>query len=360
MVYMRRLAELKRILHDRKIDAAIIAHLPNVRYLSGFTGTSGALVISAEKSLFVTDFRYEEQAKKQVSGFEVEIYKNPFDNFLGSILRKLGKKVMGFESNSVSHAQFERWASNANTKWVSLNRAVETLRMIKDNEELKSIKKAAKIVDDAFKYILAYIRPGVFERDIAIELEYFMRRHGAERSAFELIVASGRRSAMPHAANSFNKIRRNSFLVIDIGAVYEGYCSDMTRTVVVGQATGKQREIYQAVLDAQASAFDSIKCGKKASSVDKAARSILKKRGLGCYFGHNLGHGVGLEIHELPILGGRSENVLDPGMVFTIEPGVYIPNKEGVRIEDLLVLKKDGIELLTSSPRELIQLSTDI
>jgi len=352
----QRLANLRRMLKQENIDIAVITRLPNVRYLSNFSGSSGSIIITPRRSYFVTDFRYKDQARAEITGCEIKIYPNSFERFLIPLLKRYPGKTIGFESNSVSYAQFKNWSSKLNADWKPLSGAVEQLRMIKDEQEIGRIEKAAQIVDDSFAHILTFIKEGVLEREIAIELEHFMRKAGAERFAFELIVASGKRSAMPHATNSHNEIKKNSFLVLDIGAVFGGYCSDMSRTVFLGKAHADDKTTYQAVLDAQTGALDSIECEKKASEIDKKARDILEERGLGIYFGHNLGHGVGLEIHELPVLGPKSNDVLKPGMVFTVEPGVYLHNKGGVRIEDLVTLKPGGIEILTKSPKELIEL----
>jgi Xaa-Pro aminopeptidase len=356
MATARRLAKLRQTLRKKNIDVAIITKLPNVRYLSDFTGTSGALVISSRKAFFVTDFRYKKQAEEEISEYEIEIYRDSFDVFLGSLLKRLKSQVIGFESHFVSYEQFEKWFSKINAKWVPLDCAVEKLRMLKSHEELERIEKATEIVDNAFSYILTFIKPGITEREIAIELEYFMRKQGAEKAAFDLIIASGKRSAMPHATNSFFKLKKNSFLVIDIGAVYQGYCSDMTRTAFIGKAKDERIKMYEIVLDAQKRALSKISCGKRASEIDKVARNFLARQGMGANFGHNLGHGVGLEIHEIPVLGPKSDDVLESGMVFTVEPGVYFANDGGVRIEDIVVLKEDGVKILTKSPKELIEL----
>ncbi len=354
MAVLQRLAKLRQALNRINVDTAIITKLPNVRYLSNFTGTSATIVISPRKNFFLTDFRYQKQAQKEISEYEIEIYKDSFDMHLSSLLRRLKSDVVGFESNFVSCTQFEKWSSKIKTKWAPLDQLVENLRMVKDKEEIMKIQKAVKIVDDAFSHILAFIKPGISEREVAIESEYFMRRQGAERFDFELIIASGKRSALPHATNSFFKIKKDSFLVIDMGAVYQGYCSDLTRTVFVGKPKDKEVKRYQSVLDAQARALEKIGCGVGASEVDKAARKFLAEQGLSVYFGHNLGHGVGLETHELPVLGPKSDDILQPRMVFTVEPGVYFPNEGGVRIEDLVTLGKGGIKILTKSSKELI------
>lgn len=356
MSFKQRLARLKQKLVESDIDIAVITKLANVRYLSGFTGTCGALIIAPNKSIFITDFRYKEQAEAEVAEYEIEICKSTIDASLSLLPNKFKGKMVGFESRWVSCQQFERWSSSVEVNWTPLNDAVDNLRLIKDQQELAKIESAAKIADKAFLHILEHIKPGILERDVAIELEHFMRLEGAEKCAFDLIVASGPRSAMPHATNGYFEIEQNSFLVIDIGAVYEGYCSDLTRTIFVGKAGAKDREIYNAVLQAQSKALKKVRPGKKVRAIDAAVREELAREGLDIYFGHNTGHGVGLEVHELPVLSGQSEGVLQPGMVFTVEPGVYITGWGGVRIEDLVTLENDNIRLLTGSPKELIEL----
>lgn len=354
MSAIERLHKARKTLKQRNIDAAIITNLPNVRYLTGFTGTSGAVVISSRKAFFVSDFRYQEQTKQEISGYEIEIYKDSFETYLQSLLKRIKCGVVGFEAGFVSCDQLKRWSSKIRAEWTPLNCLIEDLRLIKDEVEISKIKKATEITDRAFSYITNCIKPGISEREIAIELEYFLRKQGADKIAFEFIVASGERSALPHATSSGNEIKTNSFVVIDMGAVYEGYCSDLSRTIFVGKPKKEDFNIYEAVQEAQERAIDAIACGKKAREIDRVARDYLAKENLNKYFGHNLGHGVGLEVHEAPSLGSRSENILEEGMVFTVEPGVYIPGKGGVRIEDLVLLKKNGIDILTKSPKELI------
>jgi len=348
------ITRIRQVLKQKNIDAAVITKLVNVRYLTDFSGTSGALVISPRKAFFLTDFRYQKQAKKQVSGHDIKIYSGSFDSYLCSLIERLRSSTVGFEANSLPYARFKKWASSLKAELIPLDNLVENLRLKKEKKELGKIRKAADISDRAFRHILSFIKPGVQEREIAIELEYFMRKQGADRYAFELIVAGGRRSALPHATNSANKVRENAFLVLDFGAVYKGYCSDLSRTVFVGKPGEKERKLYKAVLSAQEKAVEKVAVGQKARAIDSTAREFLMEQNLGDYFGHNLGHGVGLEIHEAPVLGPKSNDVLQSGMVFTIEPGVYLPEKGGVRIEDLVALGEEGAEVLTKSSKELL------
>jgi len=352
----KRLSKLKKLLVENQIDVAIISRLPNICYLSGFTGTAGNLIVSSKKTILATDFRYRQRAEEEASECEIEIYNNGFDAFLELFLKKNKGKTVGFESDFISFEQFQKWSSLSDVKWISLKQLVEQLRMIKDAKEIEKIEKAAEISDSAFEYILSYLKPGMTEQDIAIELEYFMRQKGAEKVAFDLIVASGKHSAIPHASKSWNKVLNNSLLMIDMGAVYRGYCSDMTRTIIVGECTKREEEIYQTVFEAQEAALRGLKTGIEAREVDKLARDVINKRGFKNKFGHNLGHGVGLEIHELPIIGPRSNNVLNNGMVFTVEPGIYVSGLGGVRIEDVVYFEKGKVRIITKSPKHLIKI----
>lgn len=356
MSIKKRLLKLKAILAESEIDIAIISRLPNVHYLSGFTGTAGTLIISSDKTILTTDFRYLLRAKEESSECEIRIYENGFDAFLEAFLGKYKGKTVGFESNIISFEQYQKWSSLSDVRWVSLKKAVEELRMVKDVGEIKKIEKAAEISDSAFEHILKCLKPGMTEQDIAIELEYFMRQKGAEKVAFDLIVASGENSAIPHANKSWKKISNNSLLLMDMGAVYQGYCADITRTVAIGKCTEKEKEIYKTVFEAQEAALRNLKVGIKARDIDRAARDIISKRGFKDNFCHNLGHGVGLEIHEMPTLGPSSNNVLENGMVFTVEPGIYVSGLGGVRIEDTVCLEKGKARNITKSPKHLIML----
>ena len=352
MEFSERLAALRSVMAQKAMDAAVVCKPANVRYLTGFTGSNGTVVVSPRKAYFLTDFRYKTQAEQQVPGFQIEIYKNSLNRYLKSLLKRVKSNTVGFEPTFVSQAQFEKWSSDISATWISMGEAVENLRTIKDQDEIAKIRRAADIADGAFAHILSIIKPQITERDIAVELEYFMRKLGAQKNAFDPIVASGRRSALPHASSGVDKIERDAFLVLDFGAVYEGYCSDMTRTVFVGKPKKDAIELYNAVLESQEKALKKVATGVLAGEIDSTARSYLGEKGLSEYFGHNLGHGVGLEIHEAPTIGAKSNCILQPGMVFTIEPGVYIENMGGVRIEDLVVLGPAGIEILTRTSKE--------
>lgn len=355
---------LKRIVRIREIMRTIgadgiIAYSPeNRRYLSGFTGSTGYVIISEKEAGFVTDFRYTEQASVQCKGFEIIKNESPLVEYLSYTIEKYGIKKLAFEDNFMTVDFYEKLRKKikAKTEMIPLEEKIGEIRIIKDDDELENIKKAAEIADLAFLHILDYIKPGVKEKDIALELEYFMKKHGSSNNSFEFIVASGNRSSMPHGVATDKKINNGDLLTLDYGCVYNGYCSDMTRTIVVGKATDEQKRIYSIVLKAQEEALLKIKAGVLGKEVDKIARDIITEAGYGDNFGHGLGHGVGLAVHEEPRLSPTGNRVLEKNMVVTNEPGIYIPGFGGVRIEDLIVVGKDKPIILSKSPKELIEL----
>ena len=350
-----RLARFREQLSDKGIDAGILYKPENRRYLSGFTGSSGYVVVTLDDAYFITDFRYMEQASKQCMGFEVLEHTN--ENPLHTILKGLKLNNIGFEDDFVTYAQYREFCDKLeHTKMVPLEGVMGNLRKIKDEEEIKMIEKAALIADHAFDHILKFIKVGMKETDVALELEVFMKRQGASGLSFDSIVASGVRSSLPHGVASDKIIEEGDFVTLDFGCVYEGYCSDMTRTFVMGKASEKQKEIYSIVLDAQINALEAIKPGITGVEVDRIARDIIKEKGYGNCFGHGLGHGVGLEVHEAPRLSPLGHETLRPGMVVTDEPGIYVPGFGGVRIEDLVVVTETGCRTLSKSPKDLIEL----
>ena len=339
------------------IDAILIYNDLNVRYLSGYKGTDAYLYISKDRQVLLTDFRTMEQANKECPEYEIiDLMKLGFLPTVKKIAYEDSVKNLGFESSTVTYEQYKLLIAELdNINLVNTFDVVENIRMIKDNEEIKLIQKAVDISDNAFKFILGMLTPGITEREVAIELEFFMRRNGASRLSFDSIVASGINSSMPHAQPTDKMFGIGDFVTLDFGCVYEGYCSDMTRTVVIGKATKQQRKIYELVLDAQLEALTRIKAGMTGVEADKIARDVISNAGYGDYFGHGLGHGVGLYIHESPRLSFISKHKLSENMAVTVEPGIYLPNFGGVRIEDLVIVKKEGVFDLTSSPKELIE-----
>ncbi len=353
-----RVAALRERMSQAGLDAMLIAKPENRRYLSGFTGTSANLILTEDQALLFTDFRYLEQASSQCTGWTIVESGSSFVETAGDALAKQGVRSLGFESFDLSFASvesFRTWEHMVEgLRLVPTAKFVESLRMVKDADEIECIKKAAFIADDTFAYILTVLRPGMTEKDVALELEYQMRLRGASGSSFTTIVASGRRSALPHGVASNKVLESGDFVTMDFGAVYEGYVSDVTRTVCLGQPSTEQRELYNIVLEAQERALDAAAPHMLASELDAAARNFIDAKGYKDAFGHGLGHGIGLEIHEDPRIRLGGEDMLLPGMTITIEPGIYLPQFGGVRIEDDVLLTEQRASVLTSAPKNLI------
>ena len=353
---MMGLSRAKEVLVEMDLDAILISKPENRLYVSNFTGSTGNVLILKKDTYFLTDFRYIEQAQKQCIGIEiVEVTKDKtLEDFI------LSKKItkLGIEDMFVTYQQFTDLSSKLEgIQLIELGQAINKLRMIKTEDEIENIRTAAAIADKGFEFILPLIKPGKTELELALELEFFMRKNGAAKNSFDFIVASGVRSSLPHGKASNKVIEEGDFITFDFGCIYNGYCSDMTRTVVIGKANDKQKEIYNIVLESQQTALESVKPGLMGKEVDKIARDIITNKGYGEYFGHNLGHGLGLEVHEMPTLGPLGDIVLEPGMIVTVEPGIYLPNFGGVRIEDLVVVTENGYEVLSKSTKELIELN---
>jgi Xaa-Pro aminopeptidase len=359
MDYRGRLKELRSRLMEERLDGLLVTSLPNIRYLCGFTGSSAALVVTPKTAFFFTDGRYTAQARDEVSGAKIEIKQKAAlaaaGEFLAAEKTRQPKKV-GVEAEHLSLLDGQRLKKTAGAK-VRLRPVaglVEGQREVKDGEEIERIRQAVNLGSSLFEVALKAIKPGVAEAEVAAKMEYAARQAGAEAMSFETIIAAGERSALPHGRASSARIPAQGFVVCDFGVILAGYCSDMTRTVHVGTPSQGAREMYEAVREAQQAAVEAVKPGAGVGEVDRAARNVLKKKGLGRYFTHSTGHGVGLEIHEPPrIATGQSES-LEPGMVITIEPGVYVPGRGGVRIEDMVVVTDQGCEVLTATPKELI------
>jgi len=363
MDHVGRLQGVQHTLAQRRLDALLITHLPNVRYLCGFTGSAGALVISETKSVFFTDGRYTEQARAEVQGPRVVIArKAPLQaaaEWLAKRRVKLGPKPpwrVGVEEEHLTVAGRAHLAKilRSDFRLLEARALVEQARMVKDAEEIKLLRAAVNLGASLFDRALQVIRPGVKEVEVAAEMEYAARRAGAQEMSFPTIIAAGKRSALPHGRASEAEIPARGFVVCDFGVILAGYCSDMTRTVHVGRPTSEARCAYQAVREAQQAAVAAVRPGVSVGEVDQASRKLLNKQGLGRYFSHSTGHGVGLEIHEAPRVAAGQKEILRPGMVITIEPGVYIPDKGGVRIEDMVVVTERGCEVLTPTTKELI------
>lgn len=351
-----RLSRLQMGMVEHAIDGLLVARPENRRYISGFTGTAGTLLITPTHAWFIADFRYVSQATAQCVGFDVVAQGDSLLQTLEGLLRQGNVKSLGFEQDFLTYADVASYrqleARIEGFHLMPVGPLLESDRMCKDDLEVRCIERAAKIADAAFDYVLGVLRPGLREVDVALEMETFMRRQGASGAAFETIVASGLRGALPHGVASDKPLEYGDLVTLDFGAVIDGYHSDLTRTVAIGHPTAEQRRIYQIVLDAQLRAIDAVEAGRSGRDLDAVARDFLTAQGLGPAFGHSLGHGIGLEIHEGPKLSKTSSDVLAPGMVVTIEPGVYVTEWGGVRIEDDLLVLERGARLLTHSPKQ--------
>jgi Xaa-Pro aminopeptidase len=343
---------------DLGVDAFLVTFPPHLRYLSGFTGSAGAGLVTGRNLHFFTDGRYAEQIRKEVRpGWKHHV--SPSSATLFQFIRdsgtvRAGMRV-GFDGNTLLYQEFRTLRKLLpGAKFLPKADVIEAIAAVKDESEIRAIKKAVAITDRTFSDILPMIKPGVRESDIAAEISYVQRRHGAEKDAFDTIAASGPRSALPHGHASSRKIARGELLTLDFGCVVDGYHSDMTRTVGVGRLPAEAKKIYAVVLEAQSAAVDAARAGMKTRDLDATARSIIGTAGHEKHFQHSLGHGIGLQIHEAPRISVQSRAVLETGNVVTIEPGVYIPGLGGVRIEDDIVIGETGCRVLTRSPKELV------
>lgn len=359
MNYRARRQSLQSQLRERKLDALLITHLANIRYLCGFTGSAGVLLAPRDgRPLFFTDGRYREQARSEVKEARVRIAKGAVLAAAAGAMAALKLKIVGIESEHMRVAE-RRQLAGMLPRGVRLRETagvVEQQRLVKETAEVDAIRAAVHLASGLFQRALQFVRPGVKESAVAAELEYAARRAGAQGMSFETIVAAGPRSALPHGVASAHAIPGRGFVVLDFGVILGGYCSDMTRTVYVGEPDAADRGLYQAVREAQEAATQAVRPGRAVGEVDRAARSGLRRARLDRYFTHSTGHGVGLEIHEPPRLGKGQREILRPGMVVTIEPGVYIPGRGGVRIEDMVVVTATGCEVLTPTSKELLTL----
>ena len=360
MNFLGRQKKLREHLATTRFDSLLISHLPNIRYLCGFTGSAGLLLIDDSHSLFFTDVRYDTQGREEVKGAKVIIARKAVLSELGDWMGAQRKRpkgwAIGIESEHMTVAEKKR-LSDLLPRGPRLRDAagmVERARMIKDADELRNIRAAVQLGASLFDRALEKLRPGVKETDVAAEMEYAARRAGAEEMSFPTIIASGARSALPHGRATKQSIAPGGFVVCDFGVILAGYCSDQTRTVWVGAASGKARSAYESVREAQQAAIAAVRPGIRVGEVDEAARKVLRKAGLGRYFTHSTGHGVGLEIHEAPRVAAGQKEILRPGMVITIEPGVYFPGKWGVRIEDMVAVNENGCEVLTPTSKDFL------
>ena len=361
MEFRTRQNKLREHLATTRFDGLLVSHVPNIRYLCGFTGSAGLLLLEESGSVFFTDVRYDTQAHEEVKAAKVVIARKALLSAVADSLSQRRRRArgwtIGIESEHFTVSEKKRFGAltPAGVRLKNAPSIVERFRMIKDKDEIALIRNAVKLGAEIFEKGLKVLHPGVKEVEVAAEMELAARRGGADGMAFDTIIASGARSALPHGRASTQQIRRGAFVVCDFGVILSGYCSDQTRTVWVGSSAGKDvLRTYEAVRDALQAATHVVRPGITVGEVDAAARKVLRKAGLGRYFTHSTGHGVGLEIHESPRVAHGQEEVLQPGMVITIEPGVYFPGKWGVRIEDMVAVTAAGCDVLTPTSKELL------
>lgn len=351
--------KMNEILDSLSLDAVLITDGYNMRYVSGFAGATGYLYVTRERNVILTDFRYTIQAELEAPDWEIIEVGNGrnYAALINELLKNDKVDVLGFEGDSTLYADYAKLKEVLEVKeLIGIGEEISNLRQVKTPEELESSKRAEAIGDIAFSKILDIIKPGVTELEIAAYLEFFMKTNGAENLSFDTIVASGVNSSMCHAVPTNKKIEKGDFLTMDFGCKYNGYCSDMTRTIVVGKASDEQKKVYQTVLDAQLKALDFIHAGQKGKEVDKVARDHIYAAGYEGCFGHGLGHSTGLFIHENPRYSASEEGIVGENVVMTVEPGIYIKDFGGVRIEDMICVTKDGHINYTSSEKKLIEL----
>jgi Xaa-Pro aminopeptidase len=353
-----RLKRLRQALDATGADSFLETHLPNIFYLCGFSGDSAALLVDSASATLFTDGRFTIQAKEETRGIRIHIHKGPLLEAVGEHLRGRKRQRVAIPPSRLTLAGWKalRKAAGGNLKWVGVDGLVENLRAVKDASEVERIRDAARLGSQVMEEAIRLIRPGVTELDIAAEIGYRMRRKGASGESFEAIVAAGPRSALPHARPTARRIGKNELVVLDLGAILRRYCSDLTRTVHVGKASTRVRQWYHSVLDAQTAARNALKSGVTCGAIDAAARNVLQRKGLGRYFVHSTGHGIGLEIHEDPRIARDQKKLLETGNVVTLEPGVYVEGVGGIRIEDDALVTPRGAEILTTTTREFLEL----
>ncbi len=336
---------------DRQgIDALLVSSWPNVTYLSGFMGTESWLLITRKKFYFITDSRYLEQAIQEAKGFSVVLRdKKSVADLVAELAPSGSSQKIGFESQHVTYSFYQSLLKVLGAKkLVPTNHLIEAARITKDASEIACLKKSAEIAVQGYHYIRQAVRPGMTEREVQGRLEFYTKSIGSEKPAFDLIIAAGARASMPHCQSNETLIKNNDSVLVDMGTVYRGYYSDLTRPIFLGKIPALHKKIYDIVWEAQRAGIQKAGPGVSVKEVDEACRSLIRKYGYDRYFGHGTGHGVGLEIHEAPSVSGRGETVLKPGMVITVEPGIYLPKKVGIRIEDMVLITQNGREVLTA------------
>ncbi len=348
-----KLKKLRQQLEAHQIDALLITNPYNRRYMTGFTGSAGVAIVSKTDAVFITDFRYTSQANDQVKGYRIVEQERTAIEEVAKQVQAMNIELLGFEKDDMNYGLYELYNEHVDAGLVPVAGLVEELRLVKNEEELEILQKAANIADETFEYICTYIRPGMTELEVANEMEFYMRKLGATESSFDTIVASGVRGALPHGVASDKVIEEGDMITLDFGALYKGYISDITRTIAVGEPSEQMKEIYDIVLQSQLLGVEKIGPGMTGKEADAIVRDYITEKGYGKQFGHSTGHGIGLEVHENPSLSTRSETVLEPNMCVTVEPGIYLPGIGGVRIEDDIVITPEGNRRLTKSSKEL-------
>ena len=353
-----RASSLRDLLVEHRLDALLLIRPANLLYFCGFTGTDGALIITANATTFLTDSRYTIQANAEVAADQQCEYAVQAEGIVAT-LEDCNAKKIGYEAEALTCAALERLRTRSGQRmeWIGLDRTMLALRGIKDSGEITALERAAHLAAAAFEEIVPLLRPGIAEREIALALEFAMRRHGGDEKSFDLIVASGERGALPHGTATNRLLRAGEFVTIDFGLRLQGYCSDETVTLSLGEIDAELERVYDTVYQAQQQALAAIRPGVPLREIDAVARNAIAEAGYGPFFGHGLGHGVGLEVHEYPTLSPRSVDTAQVGMVFTVEPGIYLPGKGGVRLEDMVVVTPEGCRKLTGIPKELRRLS---
>jgi Xaa-Pro aminopeptidase len=359
--YSERLDRLRRSIGSSRAEGLLVTHLPNVFYLCGFSGSHAALLILPEQTHLFTDGRYTVQARQESPGVRIHIGRQFAAIQAGLLISRRwrsGRLRLGFDPTHLTQAEWMRLraATRQAAAWKPLPGLVERLREIKSPAELETMRRAAKLGSQVMEEVIALVRPGISELELAAEADYRMRRKGASGPAFETIVASGARSALPHARPTEKCLQKNELVVLDLGVILRHYCSDLTRTVYVGRAPDKVRRWYRALEDAQQAALQALHAGQAAGKVDRAARRVLERHRLARFFTHSTGHGLGTEVHEGPRLGRGQKQEIQVGNVVTLEPGIYVEGIGGIRIEDDVAVHATGVEVLTSAPRGLLEL----
>ncbi|MDO8587886.1 MAG: Xaa-Pro peptidase family protein [Armatimonadota bacterium] len=351
-----RLARLRSKLAEKRLDVVLVTNMDNVRYLTGFTGSTATAIVSKSDAVLLVDSRYTLQASEQCRRFQVREYKDSVLPAAACVVKEMKTRRLAFEADHMSYADHRKLRTLLSVRYYGALRFVDDLRLVKDSQEVAAIRQAVAISDKCFEDVIGRIKPGMSERELAIDMDFCMRRHGADKPAFDTIVAAGPHAAFPHAQPSDRILEAGQLVKMDFGAEYGQYPSDLTRTVCLGKADAKQREVYNTVLQAQLKAIDVVRPGAAGKDVDAVARDHIAAAGYGEYFGHGLGHSLGRGVHDGPGFSRTSTIILEPGMVMTVEPGIYIPDWGGVRIEDDVLVTESGCEILTGATKELLEL----